>query len=151
MNESTILLKQRSDLLANEVSFSHVKFPMSSLQYLTLCVFLSTLSSDFYIVVQPASHHICVSCTISYKLANALHSSFMCCLSNPHLLLHLFLYVVQTFISYCLIAVTSLLLLTFFFSFGFQSRTCSMWKFPVQRLNRSYSCWPTPQPQKLGI
>ena len=39
----------------------------------------------------------------------------------------------------------------FFFFFSFYSRTCSIWKFPGQGLNRSCSCWPTPQPEECRI
>ena len=34
---------------------------------------------------------------------------------------------------------------------SFQGCMCSIWKFPGQRLNRSCSCQPVPQPQKCGI
>ena len=33
----------------------------------------------------------------------------------------------------------------------FQGRTCSIWKFPGQASNQSYSWQHTPQPQQLGI
>ena len=38
-----------------------------------------------------------------------------------------------------------------FFFFFFQGHTHSIWRFLGQGLNRSYSFWPTPQPQQLGI
>lgn len=111
MSESTVLLRQLFDLLANEVSFSHVKFPMSSLWYLTLCVFLSLFFFNFHISVQPASYHISVSYPIFSKSSAPVKASFVCCLTNLYFPLFLLLYVVETFvISYYLIAVTSLLL-----------------------------------------
>ena len=39
----------------------------------------------------------------------------------------------------------------FFFFFPFYSHTRGIWKFPGQGSNRSYSCWPTPQPQQHQI
>ena len=39
----------------------------------------------------------------------------------------------------------------FFFFFAFQGHTRSIWKFPDQGSNPSYSCWPTPQPQQCVI
>ena len=41
----------------------------------------------------------------------------------------------------------------FFFAFflPFQGCTHGIWKFQGQGLSQSYSCWPTPQPQQLGI
>ena len=97
MSESTILLKQLFDLLANEVSFSHVKFPMSSLWYLTLCVFLS-LFFNFYISGQPASYHISVSYPVFSKSSDPIKASFVGCLTNLCFPLLLLLYIVQTFV-----------------------------------------------------
>ena len=39
----------------------------------------------------------------------------------------------------------------FFFFFAFYGHTCGIWKIPGWGLNCSYSCWPIPQPQQLGI
>ena len=39
----------------------------------------------------------------------------------------------------------------FFFFLSFEGCTHSIWKFPGEGLNRSCSCWPTPQPQQHGI
>ena len=40
----------------------------------------------------------------------------------------------------------------FFLSFClFQGHTHSIWRFPGQGSNWSCSCWPTPEPQQLGI
>ena len=35
--------------------------------------------------------------------------------------------------------------------FAFQGHTYGIWKIPGQGMNRSYSCWPVPQPQQHGI
>ena len=40
-----------------------------------------------------------------------------------------------------------LLFLSLFFSF--QGCTCDIRKFPGQKLNQSFSCWPMPQPQPM--
>ena len=37
------------------------------------------------------------------------------------------------------------------FFLSFQARTHGIWRFPGQESSRSCSCWPTPQPQQLGI
>lgn len=86
-----------------------IKFPLTSLSYLTQCVFLSPCSSNFYISVQPVSY-MRVSYAISYELSSPVNSSFYC-LSDLWLL-HVLLYLVQAFIiSYYLMAVISLLLI----------------------------------------
>ena len=41
--------------------------------------------------------------------------------------------------------------LFFFLFFGFYGCTRSIWKFPGQQSNLSYSCWPRTQPQQCGI
>lgn len=111
MSECTVLLKQLFDLLANEISFSHVKFPVSSLWYLTLCVFLSLFFFNFYISLQPTSYLISVSYPVFSKSSDPVKASFVCCLTNLCFPLLLLLYIVETFvISYYLISVTSLLL-----------------------------------------
>ena len=38
-----------------------------------------------------------------------------------------------------------------FFFFSFQDCPCGIYKFPGQESNQSCSCWPTPQPQQLGV
>ena len=41
---------------------------------------------------------------------------------------------------------------SFFLSFfSFQDRTCGIWRFSGEGSNRSYCCWPTPQPQPHQI
>ena len=42
-------------------------------------------------------------------------------------------------------------LFIFFFLLYFQGCTYDIWRFPGQRVNRSCSCQPTPQPQQRGI
>lgn len=94
-------------------------------------------SSNFYISVQPTLYHIGVSYTIFYKFSNPVNFSFVCCLTNLCLPLHLFLYIVQTFISYYLIAVTSLLLI---FRIRLNFLSCSYY------LCISCSTWHSPYP-----
>ena len=54
-------------------------------------------------------------------------------------------------ISICFISHSFTLFFFFFFFFGFQSCICSIWKFPGQGSNLSYSCGPTPQPPQQII
>ena len=43
------------------------------------------------------------------------------------------------------------LFLKFLSFWHFLGRFCGMWRFPGWRSNWSCSCWPTPEPQQLGI
>ena len=55
------------------------------------------------------------------------------------------------FISQYLPGISKLSLLLSSFLFCFQGHRCSIWRFPVQGWNWSYSCRPTPEPQQHGI
>ena len=53
---------------------------------------------------------------------------------------------------YIVVCIFYFILLFYFFDFlSFQGHTHSIWKFPCQGQNRSYSCQPTPQPQQCRI
>ena len=45
----------------------------------------------------------------------------------------------------------SFLFFIYLFIFAFKGHGCSTWKFPGEGSNRSYSCWPIPQPQQWGF
>ena len=46
--------------------------------------------------------------------------------------------------------ISFIIFFNFFFFFLFRA-TRSIWGFPGQGLNQSYSCWPPPQPQQHQI
>ena len=60
----------------------------------------------------------------------------------------------EIIVSYWKYRLSHICMLEFYgqkFFFFFKGRTCSIWRFPGQGLNRSYSCQPIPQPQQHRI
>lgn len=96
------------------LTYWQMKYPFLMLNFWwALCstwCYVSYHPSHVSVSVQPTSYHISVSYTMFYRLSKPVNSLFVYGVSNLCLFLHMFLYVVQTFvISYYLIALTSLL------------------------------------------